>query len=178
MRAFYNYSAICRYFHTLDWSATSLLKVAIEKFCGGSPTVTQFSLLFEKFIHSNGVRAQRQEVPMTYQEILVLWSTHINLPTLDTNSLGTAVQNELKKMHLLSNKREGGGAGGSSAAKSPSPDRDTRFCPNWNSPTGCTNTPTQGGCSDPTGKFLKHSCSKRLTGGKFCGSDRHGQPSH
>ena len=108
MRAFYNYSAICRYFHTLDWSATSLLKVAIEKFCGGSPTVTQFSLLFEKFIHSNGVRAQRQEVPMTYQEILVLWSTHINLPTLDTNSLGTAVQNELKKMHLLSNKRGGG----------------------------------------------------------------------
>jgi hypothetical protein len=144
----------------------------------GAPTITQFSLLFENFIHSNGVRAQRQEVPMTYQEILVLWSTHINLPTLDTNSLGTAVQNELKKMHLLPNKRGGGGTEGSSAAKSPRPDRDTRFCPNWNSPPGCTNTPTQGGCSDPTGKFLKHSCSKRLTGGKFCGSDRHGLPSH
>ena len=72
--------------------------MAIEKHCNGPPTVAQNVLFFEKFIHSNGVRAQRQAMPMTYQEILVLWSTHINPPSLDSASLGTAVQNELKKM--------------------------------------------------------------------------------
>ena len=59
----------------MDWSSTAPLKVVLEKFCEGSTTVPQYSQFFEKFVHTNGVRAQRQAVPMTYQEIIVLWST-------------------------------------------------------------------------------------------------------
>ena len=163
----------------MDWSGSALLKVAIEKFCGGSPTVSQYIQFFEKFVHTNGVRAQRQAVPMTYQEILILWSTHFtSTPTLDSASIGTAVQNELKRINILPGKRGGGGTE-SPAAKNPRQDRnDNLFCGDWNKTPTCTNTQAQGGCLDQAGKFLKHSCSKRLLGGKFCGSSKHGLPNH
>jgi hypothetical protein len=158
--------------------------VAIEKHCNGPPTVAQNVLFFEKFIHSNGVRAQRQAMPMTYQEILVLWSTHINPPSLDSASLGTAVQNELKKMqHLLppkaqTNKRGGGKTDGSTTPKNTRQDRDTKFCEDWNKDSSCSNTQAPGGCVDQTGVFTKHSCSKKMPRGGFCGSSKHGLPSH
>ena len=179
MRAFFNFSAIARHFHTLDWSPSALLKVALEKFCGGSPTVHQYSLLFEKFIHSNGVRAQRQAVPLTYQEILVLWNTHIHPPMIDSATLGTAVQNELKRMNIVPPKRGGARVEGVTAAKAPRTDRGQHsFCEDFNKPSSCSNTKSQDGCLDLSGKFLRHSCSMRMKGGKICGSSKHGFPSH
>lgn len=157
--------------------------MVIEKHCNGSPTVAQYVLFFEKFIHSNGVRAQRQAMPMTFQEILVLWSTHINPPSLDSASLSTAVQNELKKMHVMpakaqTNKRGGGKTDASPAPKNTRQDRDTKFCEDWNKDSSCSNTQSPGGCVDQAGVFMKHSCSKRMPRGGFCGSSKHGLPSH
>lgn len=179
LRAFFNFSAIARHFHTLDWSSSALFKVALEKYCGGSPTVSQFSLLFEKFIHSNGVRAQRQAVPMTYQEILVLWNTHIHPPTLDSATVSSAVQNELKRMNILPPKRGGARPEGVTPAKTQRTDREQHtFCENFNKSSSCSNSKSQDGCLDQDGKFMKHSCSMRMKGGKICGSSKHGFPSH
>merc|ERR1719318_1661802 len=163
----------------MDWSGSALLKVAIEKFCGGSPTVSQFCQFFEKFVHTNGVRAQKQAVPMTYQEILILWSTHFSpTSTLDTASIGTVVQNELKKIHLFPNNKRGGGKTELPAAKNSRQDRNDNkpFCSDWNKTPSCSNTQVQGECLDQAGTFLKHSCIKRMPGGKFCGSSKHGLP--
>ena len=54
----------------LDWSPHALMKVVLEKYATGLPTVEMYERLFEKFIHENTVRAQKRAVPLTYQEIL------------------------------------------------------------------------------------------------------------
>ena len=55
----------------------ALLKLVLEKQFTGPPTVDQYSSLFDKFIHKSTNRAQRRNVPFSYQEILAIWNTLI-----------------------------------------------------------------------------------------------------
>lgn len=195
IRAFFNYSAISTNFHVLDWSSKALMKVALEKYFFGPPTVDQFSRLFEKYIHENAVRAQRRAVPLTYQEVLGIWNTYITPSPLNASSIETVVDKRLN-LHLLNQQqgggrggggRGGGGRGGYNKVGLNNPNKKlrligarTEWCPNFNSsqnPPYCTNTPAQGGCTAADGKYLRHSCSKKVFG-KFCNSDKHNYYSH
>ena len=54
------------------------------------------------------------------------------------------------------------------------------FCHDWNNSKAfplCFNTQSQGGCMSE-GKFLKHSCSKKIQAGRSCGSEGHGFHTH
>ena len=185
IRAFFNYSAISTNFHVLDWSSKALMKVALEKYFFGPPTVDQFSRLFEKYIHENAVRAQRRAVPLTYQEVLGIWNTYITPSPLNASSIETVVDKRLK-LHLL-NRQQEGGRGNHNKVGLSSPKKKLRLvgartdlCPNFNSsktPPYCTNTPAQGGCTAADGKYLRHCCSKKSFG-KFCNSDKHNYYSH
>ena len=50
----------------------ALMKLVLEKYFSGPATVTQYSALFEKFIHLSANRAQRKKTPLSYQEILCI----------------------------------------------------------------------------------------------------------
>ena len=164
-----------RHIHPMDWSATALLRVALEKFSDEATTVPVYAKFFEKFVHTNGIRASKQAVPMVYQEILVLWSTSFSPSlTVDPSMLETAVRNVITNSDLLRQKRTSTTVSG---ARAPKQDRTDIFCEDWNKPASCSNTAAQGGCVNQAGKFMKHSCTKRI-GNKYCGSNKHGQHNH
>ena len=193
VRAFYNYCALSRNFHVLDWSPMCLMKLVLEKYFFGPPTVEQFTRLFEKFIHENAGRAQRRAVPLTYPEVVQIWNIYITPSPLNTSSIETVVDNRLNKLQLL-NKREevsnregpprgrgapGMGGYGQSPVKKQRFSRDD-YCQSFNTtqiPPYCTNTVSQGGCIAADGRFLKHACNKKVAG-KFCNSDKHNYFSH
>ena len=165
-----------RHIHPMDWSATALLRVALEKFCEEATTVPIYTQFFEKFVHANGIRASKQAVPMIYQEILVLWSTSFSPSlTMDPSMLETAVRNVITNSNLLTQKRTSTTVSG---ARAPKQDRTDLFCEDWNKVSSCSNTAAQGGCVNQAGKFMKHSCTKRIAGNKYCGSSKHGQHNH
>ena len=166
-----------RHIHPMDWSATALLRVALEKFSDEATTVSVYKKFFEKFVHTNGIRASKQAVPMVYQEILVLWSTSFSPAiTVDQSMLESAVRNVItNNSDLLRQQKRASTTG--SGARAPKQDKTDLFCEDWNKPASCSNTPAQGGCLNQAGKFMKHSCMKRV-GAKFCGSSKHGQHNH
>ena len=171
LKAFFNFTALARNFHPLDWSPQSLLKVALEKFLVGPPTVAQYSSLFEKFIHENSVRAQRRAVPLSYQEIVQTWMTYINPLTISTSSIKNYVDKEVERQLSHKNKPPQG----QSPAKRPKLSGDT-YCPNFNqnrTPPFCSNQLTTGGCMDTDGKFMKHACKKKFGPKRYCNSAKH-----
>ena len=179
IKAFYNFSALSRNFHPLDWSPMALAKVALEKFLQGTATVEQFTKLFEKFIHENSVRAQRRATPLTYQEVLLIWTTYISAnTTINTASIEALVDKKLLRSFPPNNRSRTGS--GEVPEKRQRLTRDD-FCPHWNktkTPPFCSNAQVQGGCIDPaTGKVLKHACNAK-DNSRYCNSDKHGFYSH
>ena len=177
VKAFYNYSALSRNYHPLDWSPMALSKVALEKFLMGGATVEQFVKLFEKFVHENSVRAQRKAIPLTYQEVLLMWTTYISPnATLNAISIEAVVDKKLRSLQTNRGRLEREGQDKRQKTR----DR-VDFCPHWNktqTPPLCPNTQARGGCVEPTtGKNFKHACSYRR-GQAFCGSDKHGYYLH
>ena len=184
VRAFYNFSAISRHFHVLDWSSMALLRLVLEKFFLRA-AVEQFTRLFEKFVHENAVRAQRRAVPLTYQEVVAIWNTYINPSPMSISSIDTLLDNKVdKKFQLMQSASGSGGKGGRSRNPSQSPKRirltnDVIWCPIYNTshtPPLCPNPPVQGGCLS-NGKVFKHGCSRKING-RFCGSDKHNSNTH
>ena len=159
----------------------ALLKLVLEKYFSGPATVNQYSALFENFIHKSANRAQRRNVPLSYQEILAIWNTFI-VP----NNMSKAAIEAIIEKRLNSNRTPGAksqsqgsrGRAGGSSAKRPRPN----FCKSWNHNTShplCTNTPARGGCVDANGEFLTHSCSYQDRYTKStCKSDKHGLKLH
>ena len=150
LKAFFNFSALSRNFHPLDWSPQSLLKMVIEKHLLGPPTVEQYSFLFEKFIHENSVRAQRRAIPLTYQEVITMWNAEIAPAPFNCSQLQNVVKSEVSKM--LS-QQQGRRPQASSSKQNP-PKRQRAlltkddYCPTFNttkSPPFCPNPTTPGG---------------------------------
>ena len=174
VKAAYNYAAIYGQFHPLDWSPRSLLKVFLDKLIEGPPTVDQFIRLFEKYISENGGRAQKKAIPLTYMEIIGLWTTFIAPSPLNLETIEKTVD---RKLTQFSSKFKNFS---SSNDQSPSKRQRTEYCKDWNTSKEfplCTNTQSNGGCT-VGGTFLKHSCSRRNSAGKICGSEGHGYYKH
>ena len=179
LKAFNNYSIMARNFHPLDWSSHALLKVALEKYAEGPPTVEMYEALFEKFIHENAVRAQKKGVPLTYEEILNKWNTTL------APSLMESVIAMVKKSAYAVNKpsRERRESSRDGVPSSPSKRlRLTRedYCPKFNTkpdPPFCSNPQAPGGCINSAGKILRHACSHR-EGRRYCNSDKHNVFNH
>ena len=55
----------------------ALLKLILEKQFTVSPSVEQYSRMFERFVHDCAIRAQKRSTPATYQELCVIWNTFI-----------------------------------------------------------------------------------------------------
>ena len=180
--AFFNYCTLARNFHVLDWSPQALMKVVLEKYFIGPPTVDQYNRLFEKFIHENAVRATRKAVPLTYQEILNIWTSHITAAPINS----ATIESMVNKIMLNKSKRDPSIRGVNSSEGHPSPNKRPRltkedYCPTFNvnkTPPYCTNQAASGGCLSADGKLLKHACSKRMGPRRFCNSDRHNIFSH
>ena len=182
IKAFYNYAAMHGQFHPLDWSPKALLKVVLDKASESSPTVSQYENLFEKFINENAGRAQKNGVPLTYADIVTLWTTFISTNSVTINQMyvDKLVQNSILqqvKGNKPSGKRPGGGP-----SNSPNKKPKVEFCSDWNTNKTfplCTNTQAPGGCKTEDDKFLKHACSKKVDSyGKRCGSENHGFHMH
>ena len=185
-QSFFNFCAISHNYHVLDRSPMALLKLVLEKHFSGPATVSQYSALFKKFIHESANRAQRRDVPLSYQEILTIWNTFIAPNNMSRATIEAIVENRLNfnkspglKFQPQGNRAQGnrGRAGGPSAKKP-----RLKFCNSWNFNTSlplCTNTPATGGCMDANGEFLTHSCSyqDRYTR-QTCKSDKHGLKLH
>ena len=152
--------------------------------------MTQYSALFEKFIHLSSNRAQRREPPLSYQEILGIWNTFISPNTMSRATYEAIMDNRVNNNN---NKTPGTrpqpqhqgdrGQGNRRGTGAPSPKKSRLdFCQSWNTSTTqplCSNTQTTGGCLDANGKFLTHSCNFR--DGKTsqtCKSSKHGQNFH
>ena len=179
LKAYYNYAAICRQIHTLDWSPMALLKVALDKFFVGPPTVDQYCKFFERFVSINAVKAQKSAVPLTYTDIAQIWVNYITPNPMSDFHVGQLVEDKIRQM--------GGGRKppGPTPVTTGPPKRQklllTRddYCQDWNlslSPPLCPNQQAQGGCM-LNGKFLKHACSRKM-GNRRCGSDKHGYNNH
>ena len=96
--AFYNYCALATNYHVLDWSPKALLKVALEKFFSGPPTVSQYNLLFEKYITENAIRAQKRACPLTYPEILQLWNSFVCTYSDNLSNVEAIVDQKIKSL--------------------------------------------------------------------------------
>ena len=174
LKAFSNYMAIARHFHPLDTSQMALQRVALEKFFIASPTVADYSRFFKKFVHESSVRAHMKAVPLSYKEILDIWNTYIQPPSITQINIEKMVDEKIKKM------AGGKGRQGKSVdnrAKKPK----HQWCPSWNvtpTPPFCTNQQIDGGCIDGSGSQYVHSCSFRLARGGTCGSNKHNKHTH
>lgn len=179
LKAFNNYSIMARNFHPLDWSSHALLKVALEKFSEGPPTVEMYESLFEKFIHENAVRAQKGAVPLTYEEILNKWNTTL-APSLLESVIAMMKKSSNGVVKPGRDRRDSMKEGGlASPSKRPKLTKED-YCPQFNAnpePPLCSNVQAPGGCINSAGKFLKHACSHKV-GKRFCGSDKHNVHGH
>ena len=185
IKAFSNYAALARNFHPLDWSPMALAKVALEKFLQNGASVEQFVKLFEKFIHENSIRAQRKATPLTYQEVILIWTTFIS----QENNLSAASVESMvdRKWKSLQNSTRGrSGLSEPLENKRQKMSRDD-YCPLWNKTVTapfCSHSQVQGGCTDPSsGKVLKHACNAKIYSAgpgkpKYCNSDKHGFHNH
>ena len=178
--AFYNYCAMATNYHVLDWSPKALLKVAMEKYFSGPPTVSQYNLLFEKYITENAIRAQKRACPLTYQEILQLWNSFVCTYSDNMSNVEALVDQKIKNLGNKPGKR---GLKGTSASYSKKPKKE--FCPTWNVKRSyplCENEQVDGGCKDANGNVLIHSCTKRSfkANGQlaYCTSAKHGFYTH
>ena len=135
--------------------------MVLYKMFEGPPTVDQYVRLFEKFISENGGRDQKNEVPLTYMEIVGLWNTFIAPSPLNIVAMEKVIDSKVKQFIK--------GRGPSPTPSLPSShSKRTRltkedFCQDWNNSKTfplCSNTQAQGGCMSG-GKFLKHSCSRK-----------------
>ena len=177
LKAFLNFSVLSRNFHPLDTSQAALLKVALEKFLTGPPKVVHYELLFEKFIHALAGRAQMNNEPLSYKDILDIWNTYIAPPAMNTISVENMVEKKLREALSNKNKRKSGPS--AIASNSPKKAR-TAFCPNWNEnavPPFCHNQQANGGCLDAANTFFYHKCSVRV-GKRCCGSSKHNKHTH
>ena len=182
VKAFFNYAAMHGQIHPLDWSPKALLKVVLDKASVGSPRVSEYEHLFERFINENAGRAQKSGVPMTYAEIVSLWTTFISPNPVAINKtyvdkmVHDSIMQQVKGNKPLA-RRQGGGS-----SLSPIKKPRLEFCTDWNANKAfplCTNTQVQGGCKTDDDKFLKHSCSKKVDSfGRRCGSENHGFYKH
>lgn len=179
--AFYNYCALATNYHVLDWSPKALLKVALEKFFSGPPTVSQYNLLFEKYITENAIRAQKRACPLTYPEILQLWNSFVCTYSDNLSNVEAIVDQKIKSLGSTPGKR---GQKGNLSAVSPKKAKK-EFCPTWNNNKEyplCSNEQAQGGCKDVKGNFLMPSCNRKTfkSNGQlgYCNSSRHGYHKH
>ena len=179
VKAFYNYAAMHGQFHPLDWSPKALLKVVLDKASVGSPTVSQYENLFEKFINENAGRAQKSGTPLTYAEIVSLWTTFISSNSATINKMAVEKMVHDSIMQQFKGNKPGVRRQGGGSPYSPNKRLRYEFCPDWNNSKTfplCTNTQVEGGCKSGD-KFLKHSCNKKMDG-KVCGSENHGFHMH
>ena len=166
----------------------ALLKLVLEKYFSGPATMNQYLALFEKFIHESANRAQRRDVPLSYQEILAIWNTFIAPNNMSRATIEAIVENKLnyiKSPGAGSQSRPQGNRGqgnrGRVSGASPKKPRLVN-CQSWNFSTSqplCTNTQATGGCIDANGQFLTHSCSYREGHSKqTCKSEKYGLKIH
>ena len=175
--AIFNYVVLCRNFHPLDTSQMALLRVALEKFFSGPPSAASYSRFFEKFVHESSVRAHMKAVPLSYKEILDIWNTYIEPPSVTQVNIEKMVDQKIRQMSGVRGKNKSKGDKSDSRAKKPR----IQWCPNWNaSPTApfCTNQQIVGGCTDDSGSQFVHSCSYKVAKGRTCGSKKHNKHTH
>ena len=189
VRAFYNFLALSHNFHVLDYSPMALMKLVLEKQFTGPPTVDQYQKMFEKYVHDSANRAHKKNAPPTYTDLLLIWNAFITPNSMNSTSIEAVVDKRVTK--LLEQGAAGGGGGRNrgrerdnrgSPGGPPLKKPNTSFCPTWNVNTTyplCTNQAASGGCTDGSGKFLKHSCNSfnNLTK-QICKSSMHGKQFH
>ena len=177
LKAMMNYVVLCRNFHPLDTSQMAMLRVAMEKFFVGPPSVASYSRFFEKVVHESSVRAHMKAVPLSYKEILDIWNTYIEPPSVTQVNIEKLVDQKIRQMSGANGKGRIRSDKGDNRAKKPR----SQYCPNWNvspAPPFCTNQQIVGGCTDSAGSQFVHSCSYRVAKGRTCGSNKHNRHTH
>ena len=177
LKAFLNFMILSRNFHPLDTSQAALFKVALEKFLDGPPKVAHYISLFEKFIHVSAGRAQMNNEPLTYKDVLDLWNTYIAPPAMNTISVENMVEKKVREALEKTPRKK---VGSTNQGDSPAKKSRSALCPHWNvniNPPFCPNQQSNGGCVDSTDNFLYHKCSVKI-GNKFCNSSKHNKHTH
>ena len=172
IKAVHNYMELCRAIHPLDSGPQILFKVMLEKFLSGSTSAKQLEDFFSSVTWELANRAAKKELPYKHAELMLKWD---QMYRYSSNSLLTPVGGPMDKQIKDYIKRL-------METSNSSPPKKAKFtsswCPDFNKPAGCSNTPRDGGgCTDGSGKSLKHGCNIR-TNGKTCNSMDHGRPNH
>ena len=175
IKAAHNYMELCRAIHPLDSGPQILFKVMFEKFLGGNTSAKQLEDFFGSVTWELANRAAKRELPYKHAELMLKWDQlyrYASTPLMPP--VGGTVEKQLKEYF----KRMMESPAGNSPKKGKPAVRISSWCQDFNKEAGCTNTARDGGgCTDRSGKDLKHGCSFR-TGGRHCNSADHNRLNH
>ena len=160
IKAVFNYSELNRYFHPLDSGPQVLFKVLFEKYVEGLASSEPIVKFFTSIQWELANRASKKELPYKYEELLIKWDTTIRQPSSfalsDAVELDKKIDQKVKEE--VQRSRGGSSTAGGPPAKKPRPTYNP-WCPLYNTPSGCSNTPNGKGCKDHSGKFFRHGCN-------------------
>jgi hypothetical protein len=180
--AVFNYVAVLRSLHPIDYGGLVMQRVLIEAAWGenmGSEKqrMTVMKKFFEEVVKENSGRAVRGEAPLDYEQAKVRWTKVVTavFPQLSSFPYG-------QQLHVASNRQDGasgsGGAGkgqkpvlraggtgtGMGATRTPARFKGLAVCFHYNSKDGCKRPP-QGNlaCKDGSNVFA-HVCNFFIKG--------------
>lgn len=189
MKAALNYMELCRSIHPLDSGPQILFKVCankylvitnnhnmqvmFEKYMLGVATPANLASFFGSVTWELANRAARSELPYRHQELMNKWDTAYGSVAVsayldNTELLDKKVAESLKRV-----------APNNSPLKTVTKKarKPHSWCPMFNTPSGCTNTQRDGGCTDHTGGEWKHGCNARVHG-RPCNKTDHCRMNH
>ena len=172
VKAAHNYMELSRAIHPLDSGPQILFKVMLEKFLAGGTTAKQLEDFFSSVTWELANRAAKSELPYKHAELMLKWdqlyrySSVPQLPLAGGGSLDQQLRDMLKRFSK------------SPTTPSKKAKQSHSWCLDFNKESGCSNPPRDGGgCTDTTGRHLKHGCSFR-TDGKICNALDHNRKQH
>lgn len=174
IKAAHNFMEICRAIHPLDSGPQILFKVMLEKFLGGSTSAKQLEDFFSSVTWELGNRAAKKELPYKHAELMLKWDQLYRYPSAPlTAPMGAQLDKQFKE--YVKRMME---SSTSFTPKKAKTGFTSSWCQDFNKAAGCSNPARAGGgCTDKSGKSLKHGCSIR-TNGKHCNSADHNRLNH
>ena len=171
VKAAHNYMELCRAIHTLDSGPQILFKVMLEKFLAGGTTAKQREDFFSSVTWELANRAAKSELPYKHSELMLKWDQFYRYSNMSPVSGDGVLKQQLKDYVRQM-------VGPSKVTSIKKPRLSHSWCLDFNREKGCSNTKKEGGgCTDVTGKILKHGCSFRKNG-KACNSQDHNRLNH
>ena len=185
--SFNNYAYLSKWIHPMDYGPYAIFHLILEKYVNGLIPSVKTLLGFFKVVQSdNANRALRQQLPLTYEELLPKWEQ-----SAGSNSSGGFAEllasyqkllnefKDFKAKHGLGQASDSQGpsqGAKGSANKKRKMSGNAGYCMKFNTPEGCNNQASGAGCTF-NGKEYRHGC-KFMVNGRYCNRKDHSMQNH